>query len=536
VASGSWPTVQLLLSWSSAYGCRLSLATPGPLGLTPLHLLVAAPGAAELLQPLVLHHRRAAQLWFSCEAVDGCSPAQHAEIAGRRHLNSIAGTVAQRREQRQSAAAAAAPSVAEWVDAAAAAAEAAPTAAAALLQRRPAPPAPSLERLPLASQPEQPVRQQGQLAAGLGGELDKPGAGAGPYGRTHDQDGHPLKLRFPRGAAEGYEPLLGYAMQGLVRVGKLVLLAVCLLALAGLASTSAAAQRGTSALRALDAAAGLAVAVLAAAMMEHAAVRQALLLHPAGSERGGTVLQALDAGVPLAGQGASAAARVLAAERLAEGQTGRWGGVLGLLSALASAGLAAALAGSRVQAHQPPLSLTSWAAEGGEPLQARGRAALLLGYCWRVAYSGALAAPALMCATAERVPRGYGAATLPVLFSVLTAASASVGSLHQGAMLMLLCWRHLSKPGQRNGHLLRGVVVFDLAMTVLSVLLSGQALLPLVLTELALLSSFDVLLGWVMSGSLPGRGPKQARPAGAQEGPRRPRRAAAAGLWRRQGA
>jgi hypothetical protein len=96
--SGSWPTLRLLLRHSPA-----RLAERGPLGLTPLHLLPAAPGAAALLRGLLLACPGAAMLWFAAPARDGLSPAQHALAAGLGGLNAQAAAALQASDPRAAA-------------------------------------------------------------------------------------------------------------------------------------------------------------------------------------------------------------------------------------------------------------------------------------------------------------------------------------------------------------------------------------------------------------------------------------------------
>jgi hypothetical protein len=170
----------------------------------------------------------------------------------------------------------------------------------------------------------------------------------------------------------------------------------------------------------------------------------------------------------------------------------------------------ALVAGNRSLAQQPPAP-ASWLAPGpsAPQLAAQGLqdvlAAQLQSYSVRVLRALALAAPALTCIAAHNVPRRWSAVLVGTLLAVLAASAASITSLHQGGMLLLLCWRHLFEAGRSNLYLLHTIIIFDMSMTVLSALAAGQVLLPLVLTELALLGSVDALLGCVASGSLPGR-------------------------------
>ncbi len=93
VLSGSWPMLQLLLSCVSAHGLSVAagLSSASGRGLTPLHLLAAAPSAASLLESLLGCRGEAAVLWFESTA-QRTSPAQLALAAGRSSLNAMAAT------------------------------------------------------------------------------------------------------------------------------------------------------------------------------------------------------------------------------------------------------------------------------------------------------------------------------------------------------------------------------------------------------------------------------------------------------------
>lgn len=90
--SGSWPTLHALLAWRAAHGWDHGLDTPGPAGLTPLHLAALVPARPDrLLLPLLLRVKAAALLWFHVggEAASR-TPAQLALALGRGALNAAA--------------------------------------------------------------------------------------------------------------------------------------------------------------------------------------------------------------------------------------------------------------------------------------------------------------------------------------------------------------------------------------------------------------------------------------------------------------
>ncbi|GIL77123.1 hypothetical protein Vretimale_3201 [Volvox reticuliferus] len=98
VASGSAELVAMTALWRSygRYGdgpavqeeWRTMLATPGPGGLTPLHLAAVLPhpatAAMDLLSTLPAE---TLTTWFGEAACDGCTPAHYASRAGNVHLN-----------------------------------------------------------------------------------------------------------------------------------------------------------------------------------------------------------------------------------------------------------------------------------------------------------------------------------------------------------------------------------------------------------------------------------------------------------------
>jgi hypothetical protein len=90
VITGQWPLVSVVLRWAMSQRYPLRLDAPGPHSLTPLHLLAVAPGGEQVLRGLLHCSAAAPLLWFTCQAEDGCSPAQHAQMAGRDLLNRLA--------------------------------------------------------------------------------------------------------------------------------------------------------------------------------------------------------------------------------------------------------------------------------------------------------------------------------------------------------------------------------------------------------------------------------------------------------------
>jgi hypothetical protein len=120
--------------------------------------------------------------------------------------------------------------------------------------------------------------------------------------------------------------------------------------------------------------------------------------------------------------------------------------------------------------------------------------ALLEGYSWRRLCALVLAAPALLLAHREPRPGRAAAALASLLVLALLAAAGALTSAHQAWVLAMLAWWHLCSAG-RHPYWLQSIVMLDLATALLSALSSGQAALPLVLTELALLGSGNALLG-----------------------------------------
>ncbi|GLI59559.1 hypothetical protein VaNZ11_001462 [Volvox africanus] len=98
VASGSVELVAMTSLWRSygRYGdgpavqeeWRTMLATPGPGGLTPLHLAaVLPPPATAAMDLLSTLPAETLTTWFGEAACDGCTPAHYASRAGNIHLN-----------------------------------------------------------------------------------------------------------------------------------------------------------------------------------------------------------------------------------------------------------------------------------------------------------------------------------------------------------------------------------------------------------------------------------------------------------------
>jgi hypothetical protein len=121
---------------------------------------------------------------------------------------------------------------------------------------------------------------------------------------------------------------------------------------------------------------------------------------------------------------------------------------------------------------------------------------LLEGYSWARLWALVLAAPALLFTHREPRPGRAAATAASLLVLALLAAAGALTGAHQACVLAMLAWWHLCS-ADRHPYWLQSIVLLDLTTALLSALFSGQAALPLVLTELALLGSGNALLGCV---------------------------------------
>jgi hypothetical protein len=494
VASGSWPTLQLLLRWSAAHGGCLPLDSPGLHGITPLHLLVAAPNAATLMQGLLQHHPEAvASAWHTQLAADGCSPAQHAQQKGRRVLNHLVSAATasvpgsqEGEEEVPAPEPALAPEPAPAPEPAAAAP--APRQEPELLEQAAEPPSPS----PQPAHPELPWGTDEREAAAL----EKPwrlqqAAAAAGSSSAHLQREMGAKLLKGRCAGEGESFLVADpGVAAVLLLFSLVQLAVGL-GLTGWALGQCMPASGPRWLWGLDLVAGAAAAAAAVAMAGVGAAVAAI-----GKCMDPPQRLVLWRGLPPSVNSAAFAVLFMALALLAA-----------RLAALGKPFLPRPLAGTaRLGGWLMGLvAVMVGAAPGAAPLLPPGHslAAVLGMYCSRVLCTMLLAAPALLCCLRSRhgvggQQPGWTAASL-VLLLLLSAVGAATSTHHMFVMAGLSFCHLLPPEGQR--HFLQRVTALHMAVTVIMSLASGQAMLPLVLSECAVLASASGLLaGLVRSG------------------------------------
>lgn len=90
VRSGSTAMLIMVLRWGVQHRYKLSWDSPGPLGLTPLHLAALCGQASGIATAVLKSSPAVAPLWFHLAARDGCTPAIYASKLGLNSLNRLA--------------------------------------------------------------------------------------------------------------------------------------------------------------------------------------------------------------------------------------------------------------------------------------------------------------------------------------------------------------------------------------------------------------------------------------------------------------